>query len=464
MIQTQISFSQETLLHPSSSFAPHLPDNESSEYSNENEGYDEEYEEDNSASQDLYSGEEETEDFPTVWYHLPTQKPDLKQEKFKAEKLKERNQQIQQKKEQSKDHTPRPLNFLKTSEKDHVSFKKISKLQRPSPQARLVLEIAEKNLLVILFQDEKTIKVYNTLNFNLVTVTKAQKEVKCMSYCKKLGRIIAGGVCEFLQLWSPKTFEVEAECLQIRSYQTIFSVSYVAKSNVIVTKAADQIRLYNTGLRFIICLSIPSSVLSADMGDIFGLSKHLLLVACHSWTQKGPILFNLKTKSHVDYSKTAFIPKTTCIEMTEKTPVNVFSCLGMFISVPFGVGNDNYLFPLIQFTIDTKNEELVPLRRSNVSTHTFSKLKSIQNSKYFLAEKFERSVCETYLLSIEKDKIEILRVISKPSAIILNKVNTYLMLKDGLSLIEVNDQKFISVYRSVVHREKPKKKLEETSS
>jgi len=114
MIQTQISsFNQETLSHPPSSFTSNPPDQDNFEYSDQDDG---EYEE-NDPSQYLYSGEEETEDYPIVYYHLPTTKPDLKQEKLKVEKLKERNHQIQQKKEQAKHHPPQPLNFLKLLKK-----------------------------------------------------------------------------------------------------------------------------------------------------------------------------------------------------------------------------------------------------------------------------------------------------------------------------------------------------------
>jgi len=296
------------------------------------------------------------------------------------------------------------------------------------------------------------------LNFKLVAVTKAQKEVKCMSYCKKLGRIIVGGVCEFLQLWSPKTFEVEAECLEIKRFETILNVAYVAKSNIIVAKTFDQIYIYNTGLRYMAFFSIPYCAGSwySHTADIFGLSKNLLLTACRSRNQKALILFNIKTANRIDCSKTIFVPRTSSIEMTERSPIKIFSCLGMFHSKPVGLTDDKYLYPLIQFTIDTKKEELIPVRSSDALKQTFSKMNRIENSKYFLAERFENySSWITCLLSINKDKVEILRVVSGPSAIILDRVSTYLMLKDGLSVVEVNERNLISVSKKVVYREKP---------
>ncbi len=149
--------------------------------------------------------------------------------------------------------------------------------------------------------------------------------------------------------------------------------------------------------------------------------------------------------------------------MTEKSPMNVFSCLGMFSRFTLGVGDDNYPFPLIQFTIDTKNEEIVHVRNSMGSTETFCKLNRIENSKYFLAEVSERYVWKTCLLSINEDKIEILRVVSKSFPIVTNKVNTYFMLKDGLSVVEVDDRNLITVYKGVVYREKFKKQLKDPS-
>ncbi len=146
--------------------------------------------------------------------------------------------------------------------------------------------------------------------------------------------------------------------------------------------------------------------------------------------------------------------------MTEKTPVNVFSCLGTFNGQPAAFTDGKHLYPLIQFTIDTKNEELIPVRSSDISTHSFSKLNRIKNSKYFLAERFEdESYWKTCLLSINKDQVETLRIISGPLPIILNQINTYLILKDGLSIIEVNEKRSISVFRSVVHHEEGKKTL-----
>jgi len=464
MIQTQVSsLNQETLPRPPSSFTPNLAKQDNFEYPDQD---DEEYEEEDD-SQTFYEDEEEEEeeDYPLVYYNLPTKKPDLKQEKLKAESLIKRNQQIFERKEQAKHHPLEPMNILKTSEKDHMSFKKIGKLPRPSAQARLVFEIAEKNLLVILFQDGKTLRVYNTLNFNLVTITKSEQEIKCMSYCKKLGRIIVGGKNGFLQLWSPKTFEVETECLQ-PNYQELLSVSYVAKSNVIVAKTLNQIRIYNTGLRFMTSLAIPLCASSwySDTAEFFSLSKNLLLAVCCYGVQKGLILFNLKTGNRVDCSPTAFVPRTSSVVMTEKSPVNVFSCLGFFNSKPVSLMDDRYLFPLMQFTIDTKNEELVPLRSSSESARVFSKLIRIQNSKYFLAERFESySSWKACFLSINKDQIEILRVMSGPSPMILNKANTYLMLKDRLSIVEVDYLNLIRVYKGIVYREKSGNSLEDSS-
>jgi len=100
---------------------------------------DEEYEEDLGHTHS--QGEaEEIEYYPLVWYHLPTKKPDLKQEQLRAESFKKRNQQIQERKETAKQIPIKPLHFLQGSENRHLSFEKNQQVAKAihSGSARLL--------------------------------------------------------------------------------------------------------------------------------------------------------------------------------------------------------------------------------------------------------------------------------------------------------------------------------------
>jgi len=87
-----------------------------------------------------------------------------------------------------------------------------------------------------------------------------------------------------------------------------------------------QIRIYNTGLRYITHLAAPlhESRWLSDTAEMFSLLKNLLLTACNHNNQKSLVLFNPKKRHHVEFPKTVFIPRTTCVKMTKDSSKHIF--------------------------------------------------------------------------------------------------------------------------------------------
>jgi len=350
---------------------------------------------------------------------------------------------------------PQPLSFLQTSKKDHISFAKISRLSRPQAKVQCVCEIPKKSLLLVALQDSNIVNIYHIVKFNLVAVRKTKKVIRCISYCKELERIIVGGMDELLQLWSPETLQIQAQCPHSR-HLMLQNVLYVSESNTFIATTTVQIRVYNIKLQHMKNVTVPSHPYHwfSDPSEIFSLPDNYLLTTCYCNGKKVLLLSNLQTGTTVSLAKEIYIRERSCVVMTEKSPQIVFSCLGVFNSQSC---DDKFFSALIQFTIDTKTEKVIPLRSSNISTQTFSNLRYIENSQYFLTKKLEDYAWKILLLSINKDQVETLQVISRPSPIEPSSVSTYLMLKDGSLLVEINKEDVISLSKSIVHRERPSK-------
>ena len=413
---------------------------------------------------DLFQYDSEEEDFPTVFYNLPpSQKTGAlqKERSLRQEKLKERNRQILQKKRDFKDQI-HPLIFTETN--PPLSLKKLKRLSRPREKVMFACYIPERNLLLAILSDFKTVNIYSTMNFNLIAVKKSQGTVTCISYSKHLEMIIVGGGKALLQLWNPKTFEIEAESIRNRSVG-FCGVVYVPKAHLLVAKASSSLDIYNTGLRFLFSFSLPTYPGSWHSGaaQIHIISKHLLLASVCYQKPKGLFLLNLKTKKSKEFTK-IFVPTASCVEHTENNPQHIFSCLAVTESHPSKDFAEWHQFNLTQFTVDPKTEEF-SLVRKTLTTHRFSKLSRLENSKYLLAQKFTTEKgFEMFMLSINKDKVEIVNIISRPSSqIMLDKNGTYIMLKERLSSIaEVSEKSQINVYGcgSVTRKIEEKKSIE----
>jgi len=127
---------------------------------------------------------------------------------------------------------------------------------------------------------------------------------------------------------------------------------------------------------------------------------------------------------------------------------------------PLDTHGKKHQYRLAQFTINTQTEEFAVCGAA-WSISYFSKLEYLENSrKYFLAQKtaFNKTQ-EICLLSISKNHVEILRVISRPSRFILDQLGSYTVLRGG-TVLEVNTDKIISVYGL----SRIKKKFEGTDS
>jgi len=441
MMQTQTSFTQD---HLSQSVSKTINDEEY--LSEEEEEYEDTYSEEDYQYPPSSEEEDETEDYPIVTYHLPTKKIDKKEEQIKNERLQERSHKIQERKQEQSKVQHQLLDFVHQDPKNFVaSLKKLNKLSRPREQVKLTCYVESFNLILVLLADCKTVNVYSTTNFNLLTIKKSEKQITCISYSQHLRKILVGGHDNLLQIWSPKTLEFEAENLR-KGYETFYNIEYIPKANVIVAKTASNICIYNTGLRYMTVISLPGCFGEwyTSEAEFHIISRNLLLVVSRFRRQKVPILVNLKTLKKVEYSQKICIPLNSSVQMTEKHPVNVFTCLGLWNkpAPPFISEWDSY--KLLQFTINPKTEELSLIRSHDNPKNFFSKLNSLKNSKYFVAQRFDRST-EILLLSLKKEQVEVLRVISN-IPMILNDITNYMMLNDESTIVEINSQRCISIY------------------
>jgi len=379
--------------------------------------------------------DDEEEDYNIVLYHIPTKKPDPKQAKIQAEKLKQRSQQIQQRKQEAKNKDSLITLTIQEPETNFFSLKKIADLSRPKIQIHITCYISEKNLLLVLLPDCFTIQIYHTISFKLITVKKSKSPVTCLSYSKHLRMILVGGRNSLLQLWSAKTFEIEGESLQ-KGYQSFHTVTYIPKSNVIIAKSWDSIWVCNTGLKHLFMVYLPSYYADASgKANFQAITKELLVMSTNYNFRQRLYLINLKAKTLEEKCTQHFIPCSTCVVLTEKSPTNIFTCLMAYETNPSESFSEWHPFTLTQFTIHSKTGEFA-ISRKTPTSHTFSKLYRPENSPYFIAQKSSQ---ETWMLTIERNQVNIIRVISRPLPIILDKYHTFIMLKNGSSIIEVNN-------------------------
>jgi len=434
------------------------PQNSHSE-TTDDEDYFSEIEEEDSQDQDFYqeeSEEEEEEDYPLVLYHLPQKKPNPQEELLKAQKLEERNEKIQERKQKAKEQD-KLLCYVQSP--NSFTFKLLSKLSRPQYQVNFACYVPERNLLFVALVNSTTVHIYSTLstqNFSLVAERTARKQLGCMSYSKHLRKLIVGGERGLLQLWSVKSLEVSADSFEEENNPFI-NAEYVPKSHVIVAKSSFNILIYNTGLRRLRTIELHTYFREwySDTAEIQGISKDFLLVACHYETWNRVSLINIKTGDSKPLANIS-VPSVSCVQITERSPL-VFTCLAPAGNNAISSYTEWHIFQLMQFTIDTKSQEL-DIARQTKTAHFFSKLCRVENSKYLIAQRRNvmKNSNETFLLSVNRAKIEIVHVISK-SEMTLSRFSTFIMTKEESAIIEINGKSMISVYGCVIPKEKNKK-------
>ena len=312
----------------------------------------------------------------------------------------------------------------------------------PTKQIQSACYIPERNLLLTLSNDFKTISIYHTRNnFNLLAVRTSDFPITTISYSKELNKILVGG-CD-VQIWNPKNLKIEARSLEISFEPEIHSLTYVSGADVIVAKTKEfGIFVYDKNLALLASFRIQSDRHPWSLVDhVFCISKELLLVVFYIKEQQRLVLLNLKRATSKKY-KQIFIPMSSCVEVTQQTPNKVFTCLT-------GSAQDfNNLsaFVLTQFMIDPETEELVVLKSADVS---FRRLSRIENSNYFLAEEFGlQGQSKIFLVSLNRGQIEVIRVVSKPAKLLEKLQNsTLIMLKNEplMICINMNEMDFYSI-------------------
>jgi len=369
---------------------------------------------------------------------ISSKKVNLSTEKTLAEPTQQNTQQIQQK----PDHL---IAFPKESEITSILLKKTHRLRRL--QANLACSIPERNLLVVVLADNTTINVFNTINFKLIIVKKSPSALVCMNYSEHLGMILLGGFDNYLQVLNAKTLDVVAETNK-KGYRCFRGIAYLPQSDLIIARDTHEVCIFNTELKPLkqVMLADYNGIWSFKTAEFQEISKDLIFLAERSDKQKRIYTINLQTKTREEFTK-VFIPSASCIELIEKEPINIFTCLAANKHQPSQTFNERHPFTLRQFTIGPESGEFALLKAPSLM-HAFSKLSRLQNSPYLLAQKISlSSIQEVCVLSIKKDQVNVIRVLSKPLPMILDQLGTYIMMKGGPALVEINTKKMISIYR-----------------
>jgi len=219
---------------------------------------------------------------------------------------------------------PQTQAFTFLSSSDDISLKKLVQLSRPKNRTNSICYISDKNLLLLILTDSRTIHIYSTTNFNLVQVKRSQHPVSCLHYSKDLNKILVGGSESVLQIWDPINFQVEASSPHPEHHKPL-SLTYIPQPNVIAVKTYNKVSIYNTELKSIANFSLPdeheertnhnqwSARHEVKCSRFFGglyveaktprtasfyeLTPELFLVVCAFPNQKKLYLINLKEKT-----------------------------------------------------------------------------------------------------------------------------------------------------------------------
>ena len=315
------------------------------------------------------------------------------------------------------------LYFLPIPSQRHISIKKLGHLSRTKEYIENLCYIPEKNRLLTLSKGPKRrVNVYNTINFSLIATVISKTPLSSIRYCPRLNTVLASTINNFIQVWSPITLKTEAE-------------------------SPEKMVLCNINLHSFERVSTPIDFGDYSPSEIFRISKNCLLIPCSHDSRKVLTLFDLRTRAKIKY-KDIKIPDSSCVKMTEDTPTKVFTCLTEQFPSVWNT------YKLTQFTIHPKTKDPAVMRKT-VSEHSFIALSQKENSKYFLAKaRTETGGSQDVLLSIDKEKIEMIKIIPEPW---FDLSSSYLMLKDGFSVIKRPMFGKVSVYSLKIHRDKEKR-------
>ena len=348
--------------------------------------------------------------------------------------------------------TSDPLTFLPESQEDPVSLKKLGEISRSDQKSIMsTCYIPERNLFLVLPRSSKTILIYSIAkNFKLIAVVTADSELSTISYSKELDKILVGG-CS-IQIWNPITFKLEAQSLQISQYrEQAYTLVYLPSPGVVVAKTMRAIYVYSRDLTLLTRFELPpNGCVMSSTAEILYVSQDLLLAVCH-FQESRTLLLNLKNQTVKEFDQIE-IPLNSCVGVIQETPHRVFTCLTSFTRF-FPFRDQLCPYKLIQFTIEPETEELV-ISRVTKTDHSFHRLRRLENSKYFLAEGYNPSnISELFLLSIEKDQVKVIRVISG----LTSPIGSFIMMKNQSLMVHENGSA-ICLYKCATQR-KSKKSL-----
>ncbi len=184
--------------------------------------------------------------------------------------------------------------------------------------------------------------------------------------------------------------------------------------------------------------------------EIFGISKNSLLITCRSKDRNTLVLLNTNTQTSKEY-KDIFIPAVSCVEMTEESPLNVFTCLTRTPILNQPPPKDPVSYQLTQLSASLETEELV-FTKKIATSHSFTSLQSVGNGKFFLAKSLAQEEC---LLLVNKEKVEMIKVMAR-SMSPFGGFCTYVMMKNQFCLLEMDQKNLMSVNSLTIWKDKEK--------
>ena len=332
-------------------------------------------------------------------------------------------------------------------ESESIYFKKLSATFRRKVELTSICYIPETELLLGFQFASKNFYIYNPRkNFKRIAVKRAEMEINDMIYSKDLKRIIVGG--SVVQLWNPKTLKVEVQSPPLPDDSSAIDVAFLPSSDIFAVKTETSILISDKTLKAFTSFQLPDVSYERRSANFVSVSKDLLLAVCHHLNQR-LFLFNLKSGAIKEYHQ-MIIPICNCVEMIQETPDNVFICLTSRKPHYYLNGCD-YPFQLTQFTIDPETEELaITKMATEISFHL---LKKLNNSKNFLAMKHH----VMFLLSINKDHVEIIHVFSEEIPYYMPVPQLFIMLNDESSIISFNKRRRVGESLHLYRKEKSQK-------
>jgi len=399
--------------------------------------------------EDQYESEED-EEYPTVYYQTAkktNQKEVLKEKARQAEELKARNQTIQinkaldlQESQKMRDIIEDPQDFFRLKSQGRISRTK-------QERALHCLYIPERNLLMVLLEDGKTINIYSTLssNFKLVSIKKLNLEAFSMEYMKPIKMIVFCGPSSSIVLWNVNTLEEIASTFK-KWANPFTGAVYVPKAHVLAVKCSVKLCIYTLSLQLVHTF-YPQGVHSFSI-DLLGLSEKIILSTYITYGKKACALLNLKTKE-IKKLTNFELPRLTCIEITQKTPTTILTCLAKTTENVESSEFSNGICPLAQFKVDYKAMELV-LYKTSGQDFLFNELHSMRNNGCFFGTmKILGALCRNVVLRVCGEKVQILKVLV-PFSLSLMRMETWALMKGGGCLIGIDNMNKLTAYKCMI--------------